>query len=91
MCLPAVIFTMVCDVTRHMIHTYRPTVIAEICAPSHSLWGSTLSHKLIIADTVLCVMATGFSSQIDYERVWYFVYMSDDCSICELQHDADAN
>jgi len=34
-------------------------------------------------------MATCFSSQIDCEGVWYCIYRSDDCWICEPQHDAD--
>ena len=54
-------------------------------------WGSRLSHKLIITDTVLLVMATFCSPQTDCERVSYCIYRSDDGSFSEPQHDADGN
>jgi hypothetical protein len=70
MCLTSV-FTVVCEVTRHVIHTYRPTPIAAIYAPAHSFWGSRLRHKLITSvayniittDTVLFALTACFGSE----------------------------
>jgi hypothetical protein len=56
---------MVCDVMRHVIHAYRPTAIAETCAPGHSFWRFGLRHNFVTTDTVLFVIGTCFSSQTD--------------------------